>query len=424
MENNNNIPLLLINTNNMINCVITRLHINIYTRFTLQLCNMTTDENNNLEIQVKDEDIVETTATATVEQDIQEEVITAVIAKPKRGNKKDTVPQDPNIVSLDLEKLDGVGKATAEKLKGYGINDIASLALSQAHELIEKLSPGGSSKNVSLDSCVKLIIAANTYLQEKGVLDKPLVSSTDLMQQNKDRKRFTTGSLEIDNFLGGGGFESRSVTEIYSAFGAGKTQICYCAVVFAAAMDRKVLYIDTENTYSPDRIDEIAELKGLDVKKVHENILVLKPATVSMFKLFIDHLEQYVTENQIQFVVVDSIVALHKSEYFGRGALAPRQQGLNAIMSKLIRVAVYYNVGVVITNHIIANPDPYVPGTEIAAGGNSIAHFSTHRIYLQKKGIKKPYTAATIVDSPRMPKNQTLFELKPEGVVWKNPAEA
>ena len=93
-------------------------------------------------------------------------------------------------------------------------------------------------------------------------------------------------------------------------------------------------------------------------------------------------------------------------------------------MSKLIRVAVYYDVGVLITNHIIANPDPYTPGTEIAAGGNSIAHFSTHRIYLQKKGIKKPYTAATIIDSPRMAKNQVAFELKPEGVVWKNPAEA
>jgi DNA repair protein RadA len=162
----------------------------------------------------------------------------------------------------------------------------------------------------------------------------------------------------------------------------------------------------------------------LDRKIVHENILVLPPATVSMFKTYIDHIEEYITQNQIQFIVIDSIVALHKSEYFGRGALAPRQQSLNSIMSKLIRVAVYYNIGVVITNHIIANPDPYSPGTEIAAGGNSIAHFSTHRIYLQKKGIKKPYTAATIIDSPRMPKNQTLFELKPEGVIWKDPKEA
>ena len=377
-----------------------------------------TDENLEVPQIMADEDI------ETAELDIQQEEVIAT-AKPKRTSKskKDEVPQDPNKVSLELTELEGVGKATAEKLKAYGINDIASLALSQAAELIEKLSNGGNTKNVSHDSCVKLIVAANMYLQEKGVLDKPLVSSTDLMEQNKDRKRFTTGSLEIDNFFGGGGIESRSVTEIYGAFGSGKSQLCFCTAVQAAIMGRKVLYIDTENTYSADRVDEIAELKGLDRKIVHENILVLKPATVSMFKLFTDHLEQYVSENEIQFIVVDSIVALHKSEYFGRGQLAPRQQGLNSIMSKLIRVAAYYDVGVLITNHIIANPDPYTPGTEIAAGGNSIAHFSTHRIYLQKKGQKKPYTIATIIDSPRMPKNQVTFELKPEGIVWKNPAE-
>lgn len=359
----------------------------------------------------------------TSEQDIQEEIIAT--AKPKRTSKtkKDDIPQDPNKVSLNLEELDGVGKATADKLRAFGINDIASLALSQAPELVEKLSNGGNTKNVSQDSCVKLVISANRYLEEKGVLNKPLVSSTDLMQQNKDRKRFTTGSLEIDNFFGGGGIESRAVTEIYGAFGSGKSQLCFSTAVQAAIAGRKVLYVDTEHTYSADRVDEIAELKGFDTKTVHDNILILQPATVSMFKLFIDHLEEYVSENEIQFIVVDSIVALHKSEYFGRGQLVPRQQGLNSIMSKLIRVAVYYDVGVLITNHIIANPDPYTPGTEIAAGGNSIAHFSTHRIYLQKKGQKKPYTIATIIDSPRMPKNQVSFELKPEGLLWKNPAE-
>lgn len=430
MENNNNIPINI----NMLNCVTTRLHINIYTRFDLQMYNMTIDkETESIEEKhdiPEEENIVDLEEEQVVINEIN------AFSNKKVGSKKSktttmTVQEpdapiitDPTKVSLNLEELEGIGKATADKLRGYGINDIPSLALSQAQELIEKLSPGGSAKNVSHDSCVKLIITANTYLQVKGVLSKPLMGSKDLLQRNKDRKRFTTNSLEIDNFFGGGGFESRAVTEIYGAFGSGKSQICFSSTVSAAAMGRKVLYIDTENTYSPERIEEIAELKGYDTDKVHNNIMVLKPATVSMFTLFIDHLEEYVSKNQFELIIVDSIIALHKSEYFGRGALAPRQQGLTSIMSKLLRVAEFYDVGVIITNHIIANPDPYTPGTEIAAGGNSIAHFSTHRIYLQKKGIKKPYTAATIVDSPRMPKNQTLLELKPEGIIWKNPAEA
>src|SRR5688500_6012815 len=270
---------------------------------------------------------------------------------------------------------------------------------------------------------MKLIVSANDYLQKTGILEKPLMSSKDLLARNMDRKKFTTGDEHIDNFLGGGGFESRSVTEMYGQFGSGKSQMCYTTAVIAASKGIKVLWLDTENTYYPDRVDEIAQLRGLDKDMVQSNILVIKPASVSMFTMYINKLEDYVTKNKIGLIIVDSVIALHKSEFFGRGQLAPRQQGLSHIMSKLVRTAQYYDAGVIITNHVIANPDPYKRGTEIAAGGNSVAHMSTHRMYLQLKGEKKPYTIATMVDSPRLPRSQVSFDLTPEGVMWKDPAK-
>lgn len=366
------------------------------------------------------------------ELEIQKEVIIAeqeentVPKTTKKGkNKQEEKPHDPDVIDLDLENLDGIGKETANKLRSYGIYDIAALALSQAGELVETLSNGGANKNVSMDSCSKLIVKANTYLEETGILDKPLTPSKVLLEKNTVRKRFSTGDKNLDEKFFGGGIESKAVTELFGKFGTGKTQICYCTAALAASQGKKVLFIDTENTYSPDRVEEISMLKEYDTNEVQNNILVLKPPTVSMFVSFMRKLEHFVHDNNIELVIIDSIIALHKAEYIGRGLLAPKQQNLTQIMSKLIRTAQYYDCGVIITNHVIANPDPYKSGgDELPAGGNSIGHYSTHRAYLQQKGMKKRYSALTMIDSPRYAYHQELIELKAEGVVLIDPKNA
>ena len=267
------------------------------------------------------------------ELEIQKEVVVAdepvtvpeVVTKSKKG-KEAVIEEESPIINLELEKLEGIGKETANKLRSYGIYDIAALALSQAGELVDTLSNGGASKNVSLDSCSKLIVKANTYLSETGILDKPLTPSKVLLEKNMVRKRFSTGDKTLDKDFFGGGIESKAVTELYGAFGSGKTQLCYSVMALAASQGKKVLFIDTENTYSPDRVEEISMLRKYDPDLVQNNILVLKPPTVSMFVSFIRKLEHFVHDNNIELVIIDSILALHKAEYIGRGLLAPKQQ--------------------------------------------------------------------------------------------------
>lgn len=332
--------------------------------------------------------------------------------KPK--TKEEKANEDPN----NLEGLDGIGDTTIEKLKSVSVLTISDLAVYNASDLYTTLSRDGSVKNITLDSCMKLVVLANLHMQKYKMLDKPLLSSTVLLKKSTGRKRFSVGDDAYDAFLGGG-FESGAVTELYGKFGTGKTQSCYCASVLAANDGKRVLYVDTEDTYQPERIDEIAREKGLDPQKIHENIMVLRPPSVSMFIQYMRNLSQYITEEKIELIIVDSIIALHKAEYFGRGLLAPRQQSLTGIMSRLKQASEYYNCGVIITNHIIANPDPYTSGgSEIPAGGNSIAHYSTHRIYLQTKPLphSQKYSVVTMDDSPRYPRSQIAILLNKQGV--------
>jgi DNA repair protein RadA len=64
-------------------------------------------------------------------------------------------------------------------------------------------------------------------------------------------------------------------------------------------------------------------------------------------------LEQY----KVKLVIIDSIIALHRVDFPGRESLAERQQRLNIMLHKLIRLAEIYNVAIVLTNQVQSQPD-------------------------------------------------------------------
>ena len=119
-------------------------------------------------------------------------------------------------------------------------------------------------------------------------------------------------------------------------------------------------------------------------------------------------------ENNVKLVVVDSMISHFRGEYSGRENLAERQQLLNHYLHKLIRLAEAYNIAVVVTNQVQANPDPSFKIHELPAGGNVMAHACTHRIHLYK-GSKNVRTAK-VIDSPCLPEDTAKFMITEKGV--------
>ena len=93
-------------------------------------------------------------------------------------------------------------------------------------------------------------------------------------QQRKKIQRLSTGSNSLDQLLLGG-IETHAITEIYGPRGAGKTQICYTLSVIAAHTEGKsrVLYIDTENKFRPERLLSISRARGSHSADLLNNIL-------------------------------------------------------------------------------------------------------------------------------------------------------
>jgi len=117
-------------------------------------------------------------------------------------------------------------------------------------------------------------------------------------------------------------------------------------------------------------------------------------------------------------VIVDSAMALYRSDYIGRGELAARQNHLGLFLRMLQRLADEFGVAVVITNQVTASldsgPGMFAGDAKKPIGGHIMAHSSTTRLYLRKgKGETR---ICKIYDSPCLPESEAMFAILPDGI--------
>ncbi|MGZ5500691.1 MAG: DNA repair and recombination protein RadA [Nitrososphaeraceae archaeon] len=321
------------------------------------------------------------------------------------------INKDNNSKKLELDTLDDMGPATKIHLVEAGIDSLKELIIRGPHDVAEVT---GMSMEKSIDLCNK----ARIKLEELNMIEKTFVPATELYNKRKKIERISTGSKNFDDLLGGG-FEVNAITEIYGEFGSGKTQICHTSSVMVqqkrteGGLEGGVIYIDTENTFRPERIVSISKARNIDHASVLENIVVAKAFNSAHQELIIHEIGKIIENNNIKLLVLDSAISHYRAEYLGRGTLSERQQKINRLMHILIRISETYKIAVILTNQIQSVPDTIFGDPFRPAGGNIIAHSSTYRIYLKKAGKNR---IARIVDSPYHPEIEALFSLGEEGV--------
>ncbi|MGI0023619.1 MAG: DNA repair and recombination protein RadA [Nitrososphaera sp.] len=316
-----------------------------------------------------------------------------------------------NVVELEIEDIEGVGPTTARKMKEAGISSVMELATTVPDELASDL--GGSK-----ETAASFIIAAQKLLRESGLLDNEFTTADIELEKRKALLRCTTGARALDELLLGG-IETQAITEFYGEFGSGKSQICHtlCATsqlpVEKGGLGSGVIFIDTEGTFRPERLEQIARSRGLDSDEILKRVAICKTYNSSHLELIIKSMGKYIEDFKARMIIIDSIISLHRAEFSGRGTLADRQQRLNSIMHKLVRISEIYNVAIVVTNQVQATPDTFFGDPTKPAGGNVIGHASTYRIYLRKAGTDR---IARIIDSPYHPYSDVRFTVTDAGI--------
>ncbi|MFH1306887.1 MAG: DNA repair and recombination protein RadA [Candidatus Micrarchaeota archaeon] len=178
--------------------------------------------------------------------------------------------------------------------------------------------------------------------------------------------------------------------------------------------DTQVLFIDSESTFRPERIKQLAEGQGMDAEKVLKNIHVAKAINSDHQMILVDKADEMVRKNNIRLIVIDSLTSHFRADYVGRGALGERQQKLNKHVHTLQRLADQNNLAVYITNQVMDNPGLMFGDPTTPVGGHVLAHAATYRIYLRKG--KEEKRIARLVDSPSMPEGECIFKVKTTGI--------
>lgn len=306
----------------------------------------------------------------------------------------------------ELETLPGVGAATLEKLQQAGYKTLMSVAVAPSSELIELTGMG-------LAPIRKLINAARESVQ----MD---FQTGDKYQERRNKvKRITTGNKSFDKLMGGG-LETGSIVECFGEFGSGKTQLAHLLAVRCQLLEKEekpvAVYIDTENTFRPERINHFAKGADLEPEKTLKNVMIARAYNSDHQMLLAERLSDIINEKKlnVKLVIVDSLTAHFRAEFIGRGTLADRQQKLNRHMHTLLKLADTHNLCVYVTNQVMSKPDILFGDPTQAIGGHIVAHASTYRIYLRKgrKGSK----VAKLIDSPDLAEGEASFFVDTSGL--------
>jgi len=328
---------------------------------------------------------------------------TEKIKKAVSGEEENKEPQ--------LTDLPGIGPAVAAKLESAGIFDMMSLAVMSPAAL-------GDAAGVSAAVARKAIQAS------RDMLDLGFSDGIEFAKKRENVFYITTGGESFNELLGGKGVESRAITECYGAYGSGKTQVGSTLAVNVqlpaeqGGANGKCVFIDTEGTFRPARIKQIAEGLGANPDKVLKNIMVARAFNSDHQILLLEKVTEMIKAGEpIKLMIIDSLTAHFRAEFAGRGQLADRQQKLNRYMHDLMKLAEQHNLVVYVTNQVMANPAQMFGDPTTAIGGNIVGHASTYRIYLRRG--KQGSRVAKLIDSPNLPDNEAQFYVTDKGVVEK-----
>ena len=257
-----------------------------------------------------------------------------------KGKQREEVESDQDECQQDEEKVfnpieclleQGINQNDINKLIEAGFNTVESVTYSTKKTLVAIKGLSEIKVDKIIDACSKICHLG-------------FEPSNIFLQKRMNLTYLTTGSKELDKLLGGG-IETGSISEMFGEFRTGKTQICHTLCVTCQLPKEngggagKALYIDTEGTFRPEKLKNIAERFGLDPDEVVANVLYARAYNSDHQNKLLLQACGLMAESKFALLVVDSATALYRTDFSGRGELSARQMSLAKFLRNLQKIA-------------------------------------------------------------------------------------
>ena len=279
------------------------------------------------------------------------------------------------------------------------------------------------------------------------------------MQNQNPASKIMTGSHDINNWLEGG-YEKGIITLFYGPAASGKSNFSILAACHNAKKDKKIIFIDTEGSFSLDRINQITQglpefvLKNIvllnptnfqeqkkDILKILKQSQCQEPSTeVDGVSRVLDHIRDShlrtksprgqkrtsVSEN-IGLIIVDSITMLYRLELAeARKKDLSHVQEVNTDLAEQMKalheIARKKDIPILITSQVyndFLSEEDWLAGKQAGTnvvGGDILKYWSKCIIELQNNHGKKH---AIIKKHRSLPVKQLNFEIINEGIQKK-----
>ncbi len=307
----------------------------------------------------------------------------------------------PNYQSdFKLEKLE-IKNSIKSKLQRSQIDTVKLLAITPL-SVIRKTG-------IKIEDGIKIVKDAQEFLKTN--------SENKIESNSLTHSGISTGSQKLDNLLNGG-IKPGQLVQIHGGSGTGKTQLAHQVCVNAqlpydeGGVDGGVCFLDTDNTFRPERIVSMADALNMDYIKVLKNITVARAYSSEHQIYIIKEVSKIIKKKNIKLIVIDSLISHFRNEYLGDSIFLKRQQRINTHMLDLLNLLKdFNNLAIVVTNQVTYDPNL---NKNKPAGGRVVFFNSSIQIKLLKgKGTSR---IAKIVEAPQLPNNDAHFSIMREGI--------
>lgn len=218
----------------------------------------------------------------------------------------------------------------------------------------------------------------------------------------------STGCGALDELLGGG-VERGTVTQLYGAPAAGKTNVALSAAVEVASEGGTAVYVDTEGL-SVERFDQILSARAEDPEAAAENIVVSEAYDFEEQAEAVRDVADFA--ERADLVVLDSATGFYRLERGDDGGEALR--GVADQVTHLLSLARKHDLAAVITNQVFTDVES---GSDRVRplGGHTLNHWTGVVVRLDR--FRGGQRRATIEKHRSQPEGeQARFQITDSGV--------
>ncbi|HXL50638.1 MAG TPA: ATPase domain-containing protein [Candidatus Limnocylindrales bacterium] len=159
----------------------------------------------------------------------------------------------------------------------------------------------------------------------------------------------SSGSDAIDRLLGGG-FPFHQISLLYGEAATGKTILSMQCVLEAARKEYKVFYLDSDQSFSANRMEGLA-----GGRELAERIVLFRPEDFDEQGRIVENIENLLTKTPT-LVVVDSITGLYRGGQVKPEGYFGRDRELNRQLAQLDALASRFAAWILLTGQVHSSP--------------------------------------------------------------------